>query len=78
MRRPSRIELLARILGALALHALAGWWVLVPHSFDGAIVVEVTEYHGVHATDWPALVFGVVGCLLVHGGRTRRRSSSRL
>lgn len=55
----------ARLTAAVALLGVAMWWVTVPHSWDGRILVSLTEYHGVHVTDWPAGLFGLLGVLLL-------------
>jgi hypothetical protein len=55
----------ARLTAAVAFIGLALWWVTVPHSFDGRVLFAVTEFHGVHTTDWPAVVFGVLAVALI-------------
>ncbi|MGH9000230.1 MAG: hypothetical protein ACRDY7_12680 [Acidimicrobiia bacterium] len=64
--------LVARLAASAALQSLALWWVLVPHRFDGAVMAALTETHGVHSTDWPAVLFVAAGFLLVRRSTGQR------
>ena len=67
-----------RLTAAVALIGFALWWVSVPHSFDGRVLLQITEYHGVHVTDWPAVLFGALGTALLFAPSRRQLEPVRV
>lgn len=55
---------IATLLGLLAV------WVLVPHAWEGRVLLSITETNGVHVSDLIGLAV-VVGLMIVPGSHAR-------
>lgn len=56
-RKSDRRRLAFHVFAALGLVALTSWWVFVPHTFAGPVLLSITRHHGVHQGDLPSLAF---------------------
>lgn len=72
-----RLRMVFGWFAVLALWVVAGWWVVAVHPWAGPVLLAVTETHGLHVGDVPAVALG--GLTTVWCWRTTtacRRSAS--